>query len=407
MTRIATVLLALALVSAGCGSGSDDDQPLPEPPTTAAADLRAALEVLFREHVFLLGLASEDAVTGQVKGFEAAAEALEENTLAIGERFETAYGTRGEKGFLTVWRPYADLVTNYATLVRRNPKIAKAAQVDRSFGKAAGKVAAFAGGITPLIGPRIIGSRMRDLIALMRAAADAQVAKDYKKADASLRTAADRAGDIAAIFARAFADDLPAIYRGDPLSPASALRSALIARLVDHVYLAGFTAENILTDQSKPRDGAKAALDATTTALATLIGGTYGAAAERSFLPVWRRGVDLLLAYPGAAKDKAKREKVRRDLAQYATDAAAFLKGLNSDLDAPALERILGDHATAMTAAFDSLAAGDFKKGDTGLRAAAGGIEALAGALATAAVQRFPARFRVRAAGPSPRSFVR
>lgn len=397
--RIGATLLVLALAAAACGSGNGDDGPLPEPPTTAAADLRASLDVLFRENVFLLGLETENALTGQTKPFDAAAGALEENTLAIADRFEQAYAARAERGFLAAWRPYTDLVVTYAGLVRRNPKVAKAAQVDKSFGKAAGKVASFAGGLTPLINPRLFGGRMRDLITSMRAVADAQLAKDYKKADAALRTAADRAGDIAAVFARAFADDIPAVYRGDPLSPGAGLRASLAARLVDHVYLTGFTAENSLTGQSKPRDGAKAALDATTAALSKLVGGTYGAEAEKSFARVWKRGVDLLLAYPGVAKDKAKREKVRQDLQAYATDAASFLKGLDPDLEPSAIERVLEDHASAMIAVFDVQAAGDFAKADLRLRAAAAQIEALAEALAAAAVERFPDRFRAGTAG--------
>ncbi|MGH2727851.1 MAG: hypothetical protein ACRDKS_12840, partial [Actinomycetota bacterium] len=126
-TRIAAALLVLAVLLTGCGSGKDEDGPLPESPTTAAADLRVSLDLLFRENVFLLGLETENALTGQSKAFEAASDALEENTLAIGDHFEMTYAARAERGFLTAWRPYTDLIASYAGLVRRNPKAAKAA----------------------------------------------------------------------------------------------------------------------------------------------------------------------------------------------------------------------------------------------------------------------------------------
>jgi hypothetical protein len=390
--RIGTTLLAFAVAFTACGPATEGDPTkLPELPTTPAATLGASMDILFREHVYLLGISTENAVTGQTKGFEGAVEALEQNTLALADEFEKAYGDRGQKGFLTAWRPYIDLIAQYASGRARKLALPLA---DRTFSQAVGKVAAFAGGLTPLINPRVMGVNMRDVMNSVRAAVDAQVAKDFKKAGASLRTAAKLASDVGGVFARAFADDLPAIYPGDPAAPGAVLRSTLAAHLTEHVYLVGMTTENIVTKQSAPRDGAKAALDGVSADLGKQIGASYGAEAEKAFLPVWKRQADLLIAYAGSAADKAKHEKLRQDLEQFATDAAGFLAGLNKELDKSSMERIVGGHGDAMTQAIDAQVAGDFKVADVRLRAAALQIEALGLALANATVRRFPVRFR-------------
>ncbi|MEX2554602.1 MAG: hypothetical protein WEB06_03100 [Actinomycetota bacterium] len=390
--RIGTTLLAFALAFTACGPASKTDpKKLPELPTTQAATLGASMELLFREHVYLLGISTENAVTGQTKGFEAAVEALEQNTLVLADEFEKAYGDRGQKGFLTAWRPYIDLIGQYASGKARKLALPLA---DRTFAQAVGRIASFAGGLTPLINPRVMGVDMRDVMGAIRAAVDAQVAKDFKKADASLRTAAKLASEVGAVFARAFADDLPAIYPGDPSSPAAGFRRTLAAHLTDHVYLLAMTTENILTKQSGPRDGAKAALDAVSADLGKQIGASYGPEAEKAFVPVWKRQIDLLISYAGTATDKTKHEKARQDLEQFATDAGAFLEGLNKELDKSSMEQIIGGHGDAMTQTIDAQVAGDFKKADLRLRAAILQIEALGLALANATVRRFPVRFQ-------------
>jgi hypothetical protein len=394
--RVSSTLVAFAVGLAACSVGKDEDRTRPESPATAAAAMRVTLDLLFREHVYLLGLTTENAVTGQKAAAKGTIEALEENTLALGDQFEVPYGDRGEKGFLSAWRPYTDLVALYAGRKARKLKLGNA---DKAFAQVSAKFVTFATLLTPLIGPRVMGSRMHDLIGTMRTVVDAQVAKDYVKADASLRTASDQAAAIASIFARTFADDQPARFAGDPLGASAELRASLSGRLADHVYLIGFTTENVLTGQSKPRDGAKAALDATSAAFAKVVGSAYGAEAEKAFLPVWKRQAELLLSYAGSIKDKTKHERVRQDLEKYATEASGFLVGLNRDINGSALERIIGEHGQLMTQAIDAQAAGNFEQADARLRTAARQTEALALALATATVARFPARFAPAPAG--------
>lgn len=387
----------LALVAlAGCGLGGDDDLPAPEPPTTAAASLRADLDALFREHVYLLGSVTENVITGQGVARDGASNALEENTLALADQFERTYAARGEKGFLGAWRPYTELMTQYAGRLARKQPLARA---DEIFGRIENGMGAFGAALTPLINARVLAGTMRKLTTTMRAAIDAQVAKDFVKAGSSLRAAGGSASDIGTTFARAFADDLPALYPGDPRSPSASFRIALAGPMVEHVFLVGMTTENILTSQSRPRDGAKAALDAATAALAKQIGSAYAVDKEQAFLSVWKRQGDLLISYANSAKDAAKREQIAEDLGQYATDAAGFLSGLDPGLKLSSLERIIGAHGQAMAQVIDAQAAGDFTLAGLRLRLAAQQIGSLGSAIAVATVERFPVRFRPTPAG--------
>jgi len=358
--------------------------------------MRATLEILFREHVFLLGSVTENLITGQRKPLEGAANALEENALALSDEFDRTYSTRGEQGFLAAWRPYTDLMTAYAGRLARNQRIGKIEQVLRGL---AGGMGSFAAEISALNNARIMTTLMGSLITSVRASIDSQFAKDFKKADAVLRGAADRAAELASAFARTFADDLPAVYPGDPRSPSSVLRASLTAPLVDHVYLVGLTTENILTGQSKPRDGAKAALDSATAFLAKQMSTTYGAESEAGFHTIWKEEGDLLISYANASKAEAKRAQITAALERYPIDAAAYLSGLNPKLDGSDLERILREHGRAMTKAIDAQAAGDHIQAALSLRAAAERLGTFATALAAAAVERFPVRFRPTPAG--------
>lgn len=397
LIRLLATLVLVASLASSCGLGDDEGSFTPDPPTTAAAAMRVSLEMLFREHAFLLGGVTENAITKQAKPLDGASTALEENTLALGDRFEAAYGARGQDTFLRAWRGYTELLGQYA--VRRAQK-QKLPNVEKVFADAVGKLATFAAALTPIVNGRVFSVRMKAVVTAMRSAVDAQIAGDFTKADASITAASAESAQIAALLARAFADDFPSLYRGDPRTPSATYRAAIAGRLTEEVFLTGLTAENILTGQSKARDGAKAALDKAVAEVAREIAVPYGPDAEKQILAIWKKRNDLLIAYAGAAKDAAKRAPIAGSIEGYPSEAAAFFVRLNASLKASTLEQIIGKHCEAMAQAIDAQAAGDFAQADLRLRAAAGQIEALALAIAIGTVERFPARFR-----PTPLGF--
>jgi hypothetical protein len=70
---------------------------------TKAAQLRAGLNNLFSEHVYLAGAATNAALGGREAEFKAAAGALDANSVAISKAIGSVYGEGAEKAFLPLW----------------------------------------------------------------------------------------------------------------------------------------------------------------------------------------------------------------------------------------------------------------------------------------------------------------
>jgi hypothetical protein len=80
---------------------------------TRAAGLRATLNTLFQEHVYLAAAATGAALGGRDEEFKAAAGALDGNSVAIGRAIGTVYGTDAEKAFLPLWRRHIGFAVDY------------------------------------------------------------------------------------------------------------------------------------------------------------------------------------------------------------------------------------------------------------------------------------------------------
>jgi hypothetical protein len=137
--RLSAAFIAAILFLSACGSDSDDSAESADTAesttsvdessdssttegntaevTLAAADLRMTLNSLLQEHVFLAGAAVNEAFQGNTAGFEAAAAALDENSVALSEAVGLAYGEEAGSEFLDLWRSHIDLLVAYTTAV--------------------------------------------------------------------------------------------------------------------------------------------------------------------------------------------------------------------------------------------------------------------------------------------------
>ena len=89
---------------------------------TRAAELRAGLNNLFSEHVYLAGAATNAALGGREAEFKAAAAALDANSVAISKAIGSVYGEGAEKAFLPLWRRHIGFVVDYTVGVAGNDK---------------------------------------------------------------------------------------------------------------------------------------------------------------------------------------------------------------------------------------------------------------------------------------------
>jgi hypothetical protein len=78
-----------------------------------AAGLRVTLNNLFSEHVYLAARATGAALGNRQPEFEAAAAALDANSVDISKAIGLAYGPDAEAAFLPLWRAHIGMVVDY------------------------------------------------------------------------------------------------------------------------------------------------------------------------------------------------------------------------------------------------------------------------------------------------------
>src|SRR5512134_1455 len=126
---IATIALAAASVGAGssfAAASPDSDQS--EHPHAAsiapipASELRAKLNTLLQEHAYLAASATNAALGGRNSEFEAAAGALDANSVDLAKAIGMVYGAGAENAFLALWRKHIGFFVDYATGVATKDK---------------------------------------------------------------------------------------------------------------------------------------------------------------------------------------------------------------------------------------------------------------------------------------------
>ncbi len=80
---------------------------------TPAAGLRVGLNALLSEHVYLAAAATNAALAGRQPEFEAAAAALDANSVDVAKAIGSVYGPDAEKAFLPLWRKHIGMVVDY------------------------------------------------------------------------------------------------------------------------------------------------------------------------------------------------------------------------------------------------------------------------------------------------------
>ena len=122
---IAWVGAASMVMLTGCAMAQQPGHTAMNTPMTSgtkAAELRAGLNNLFSEHVYLAGAATNAALGGRDAEFKAAAAALDANSVAISKAIGSVYGEGAEKAFLPLWRRHIGFVVDYTVGVATNDR---------------------------------------------------------------------------------------------------------------------------------------------------------------------------------------------------------------------------------------------------------------------------------------------
>jgi hypothetical protein len=176
---------------------------------------------------------------------------------------------------------------------------------------------------------------------------------------------------------------------------AADLKVSLNSLLGEHVLIAAVATSHALGGREVAFKGAAGGLDANSVDIAKAIGSVYGADAEKTFLPLWRKHIGFVVDYTMglAAKDKAKQDKAVADLIKYSEDFGAFLSSANPNLPKSAVSDLVKGHILTLKDVVDAQAAGDWSKAYGAIRSAHHHMQMIGDPLAAAIAKQFPSRF--------------
>ncbi len=361
---------------------------------TPAAGLRVGLNALLSEHVYLAAAATDAALAGRPPEFEAAAAALDANSVDVARAIGSVYGPDAEKAFLPLWRKHIGMVVDYTVGVAAGDRARQDRAVDDLVGYTQ-DFGAFLSGANPNLPKSVVAGLVKHHVLTLKAVIDAQAAKDPDRAFTALRTAAAHMQMIADPLAGAIVRQFPDRIPGASDSPAAGLRTALNLALREHVYLAAAATRAALGGRDAEFEAVAGALDANSVAISKAIGSVYGPDAEKAFLPLWRRHIGMVVDYTvgKATGDRAKQDRAVDELIGYTQDFGAFLAGANPNLPKAVVADLVKHHVVTLKDVIDAQAANDQPRAFRAERTGAGHMQMIADPLAEAIVQQLPDRF--------------
>lgn len=386
----------IALVAVTVAGGSDIWAARLNGPTSAtpAAGLRVGLNALLSEHVYLASAATNAALGGRQPEFEAAAAALDANSVDVAKAIGSVYGPDAERAFLPLWRRHIGMVVDYTAGAATQDRAKQQKAVNdlvaytQDFG-------AFLAGANPNLPKAVVAQLVQHHVLTLKAVIDAQAARDPDRAFTALRVGAGHMQMIADPLAGAIVKQFPDKIAGAAETPAAALRTALNLALREHVYLAAAATNAALGGREAEFKAAAGALDANSVAIAKAIGSVYGPDAEKAFLPLWRKHIGMVVDYTvgKATGDRAKQDRAVTELVAYTQDFGAFLAGANPNLPKAVVADLVKHHVVTLKDVIDAQAAKDPARAFMAGRVGAAHMQMIADPLAEAIVTQFPDRF--------------
>ena len=370
--------------------------------TSPAASLRVGLNRLLSEHVYLAARATGAALGNRQPEFEAAAAALDMNSVDLSKAIGSAYGPEAEAAFLPLWRSHIGMVVEYTQGKATNDQAKQDKAVDDLLGYS-NDFAAFLSGANENLPKDAVQALLKDHALTLKEVIDAQAAGDQPKVYTSVRTAMAHMTMIGDPLAAATAAKFPDKFPGNSGSAGASLRVGLNQLLSEHVFLAASATGGALGGREAQFKSATVELEGNSIDLGRAIGAAYGGDAEMAFLPLWRSHIGMVVDYTvgKATKDMAMQEKAVNDLIGYTDDFSAFLSGANENLPKDVVQGLLKDHALTLKDVIDAQADGDQARQFMAIRTAGAHMQMIADPLAEATVAKFPDKFGGMAIAPS------
>lgn len=174
---------------------------------TKAADLRVLLNALERQHVNLASAAVRNGFDGD-PDFQASAEALDANSVAIAKAVASVYGPSAEKPFLDIWRSHIGFFVDYTVAAKKGDK----AGMDKAVSNLGGYVDAisdFLSKANPNLPREAVKQLVGEHVGLLKGAVDAYGAGNYSQSYAKQGEADKQIGKIADALSGAIVKQFP------------------------------------------------------------------------------------------------------------------------------------------------------------------------------------------------------
>lgn len=173
-----------------------------------AAELRAKLNTLLQEHAYLAAGATNAALGGRQGEFQAAAGALDANSVDLSKAIGMVYGAGAEGAFLVLWRKHIGFFVDYATGVATKDRTKQEKAVNDLVGYTQ-DFGAFLASANPNLPKAVVADLVKTHVLTLKDVVDAQGMGDQKKAYTALRSAASHMMMIADPLAMAITKQFP------------------------------------------------------------------------------------------------------------------------------------------------------------------------------------------------------
>jgi hypothetical protein len=407
------VVVAAALGLVACGGDDDDASQSPAPAQTGTtemsdgmsdaataspgADLRVTLDTLLGEHALLAIAATQKGLDGD-KDFEAAAAALDANSVELSEAIGSVYGDEAATQFLdgpSLWRDHIGFFVDYTVGVAKKDMAAQQEAVDNLTGYS-GAFSGFLAGATGLP-QQALQDGIQMHIGQLKGQLDAYAAGDYDEAYGFARDAFTHMVMTGDTLAGAIQEQSPDMFALDPATMSAAdLRVTLDRLLGEHAILAMLATQKGLSGDPD-FEAIAGALDQNGVELSQAIGSVYGDEAAEQFLDgpsLWRDHIKFFVDYTVALaeKDEAGQQEAVDNLTGYTGAFSGFLASATG-LPQAALQEGVTQHVMQLKGQLDAYAAGDYEEAYRLFREAYRHMVMTGDTLAAAIVEQNPDMF--------------
>jgi hypothetical protein len=359
------------------------------PADSKATNLRTRLDLLLGEHVIVV--AKESAAAASHNDEYTGYLSLLTNATDLGDLMRSAFGDTAAGQFQQLWDTQNAYLVDYTIgLVTHNQT------------KSNGAMSGLINGFVPQFSQFVTTTTqlsldpttqlMTEQVLETQRMIDDQIAQNYPKMYADLRTAYAQTWRIGDALAPKIVRKFPDKFPGDLSNKASDLRASLNELLQEHAYLATMATDAAIGGRAAERSAANKALADNADALGTLFSGVFGASAGTQFDQVWAAKDAAMAAYVGAADAPAKQSALSQLTNIFVSQFSGFLRdwaGLQSSASSSQIQA--QTQATVKT--IDDQKAKAFAQLAEDDRSAAAAMPPLADLITAATTAKLPARF--------------